>query len=288
MNPSRGAVASEPFELRVDRNSSLPGRAWRAPNPRALIAIAHGIGEYCARYSALASDLARAGYTVVSVDFPGHGDARGPRGDIPSWLRLRDQVLPGLLTAGQSLDGIPERLPRVVFGHSMGGVLALDFALHQPRAISAVAVSAVGLKSAPPPWWKLMMGRIAKVVAPSAGFPTGLNEGGMSRDPEVEKLRAEDAMIHRQISPRLYFAFLDARARVLNDAKRLAIPALLMHGEADSVVDIEGSREVFAAAPKGLATLITYPDAYHEIFNDPARDQAVSDLVKWLGQVLPR
>jgi alpha-beta hydrolase superfamily lysophospholipase len=53
-------------------------------------------------------------------------------------------------------------------------------------------------------------------------------------------------------------------------------------------VDIEGSREVFAAAPKGLATLITYPDAYHEIFNDPARDQAVSDLVKWLGQVLPR
>ncbi len=281
-------MPSEPFELRIDRGASLPGRAWRAANPRALVAIAHGIGEYCARYSALASDLAKAGYTVVAVDFPGHGDAPGPRGDIPSWLALRDQVLPGLLLAGQSLDGIPERLPRVLFGHSLGGVLAMDFALHQPRAIAAVAVSAIGLRSAPPPWWKLLVGRIARVVAPTAGFPTGLNEGGMSRDPEVEELRAKDPMIHRKISPRTYFDFLDARNRVLRDARRLAIPALLMHGEADSVVDIAGSNEVFAAAPKGLATLITYPDAYHEIFNDPARAQAVPDLVKWLGMALAR
>jgi len=51
-------------------------------------------------------------------------------------------------------------------------------------------------------------------------------------------------------------------------------------------VDPHGSLEFVGAAPHDLCRLITYGDAYHEIFNDPARTECVRDLVGWLDLVL--
>ena len=108
----------------------------------------------------------------------------------------------------------------------------------------------------------------------------------MSRDREVLDLRKADPMVHDRISPRLYFAIEKARARVLSEGRRLAVPALLLHGAADKVVDPHGSLEFNGLAPHGMSRLFSYKDAYHEIFNDPARDQAMRDLIGWLDAVL--
>jgi len=286
MNPSAGQVPASEIEIRFDRGASLPGRAWCAPNPRALVAIIHGLGEHSGRYAALASDLVRARFTVVALDLPGHGEAPGPRGDMASWTAVRDTIVPLLFTASRGLPGQPLELPHVLFGHSLGGVMALDFALAHPRQILAVAASAPGLRSAIPPWWKLALANVARATAPAAGFPHGLDESGMSRDAEVLALRKSDRLMHDKISPRLYFAFEEARQRVMRDARQLKVPALLQHGAADRVVDPHGSLEFVGAAPHDLCRLITYGDAYHEIFNDPARTECVRDLVGWLDLVL--
>jgi len=285
VNPSEGAIAPTRIEVRADR-TVLPGQVWAAESPRALVGVIHGLGEYGARYAAFASDLVRAGYTVAAVDWPGHGEAPGPRGDVPSWIAFRDQVVPALLGAHQTFARQPERLPHVVFGHSMGGVMALDFALAHPQGIAGVAVSAPGLRSAIPPWWKLALANVARVTAPSVGFPHGLPEGAMSRDPEVMRLRKDDPVMHDRISPRLYAAFTEARQRVIRDARRLQVPALVMHGEADDVVYPSGSAEFAAAAPRGLVRHRTYSGGFHEIFNDPARDAAMKDLIAWLRDVV--
>ncbi len=286
MNPSVGPVPASSIEVRFEKGSSLPGRVWCAPNPRALVGIVHGLGEHSGRYAALAGDLVKARFTVAAFDLPGHGEAPGGRGDIPSWTQVRDQIVPLLFTATRGLPGQPPELPRVLLGHSLGGVMALDFALARPQEIMAVVASAPGLKSAIPPWWKLALANAARVTSPAAGFPHGLDESGMSRDPEVLRLRASDRLVHDRISPRLYFAFEEARQRVMRDARRLKIPALVLHGAADRVVDPRGSLEFNAAAPHSMCRLITYRDAYHELFNDPARDQAIKDLTGWLDAVL--
>ena len=286
MNPSAGAVQASNIEVRFERGAQLPARAWCADHPRALIAILHGLGEHGGRYAALASDLVRARFTVVALDLPGHGEANGPRGDIPSWTMVRDKIVPLLFTASRGLPGQPLELPHVLFGHSMGGVMALDFALAHPKEILAVVASAPGLKTTIPPWWKLALANVARSAAPAAGFPHGLDESGMSRDPEVLAWRKADRLMHDKISPRLYFAFEEARQRVMRDARQLKVPTLLQHGAADRVVDPHGSLEFVAAAPHDLCRLITYRDAYHEIFNDPARPEAVRDLIGWLDAVL--
>jgi alpha-beta hydrolase superfamily lysophospholipase len=77
----------------------------------------------------------------------------------------------------------------------------------------------------------------------------------------------------------------EARQRVMAEAQRLAIPALLMQGMKDRIIDPRGALEFNVAAPHGMARVLTYPEAYHEIFNDLDRDQAIQDLAGWLDAV---
>lgn len=286
MNPSIGRVPEIGIDVRVDRNTALPGRVWCAERPRALIAITHGLGEHSGRYAALASDLVDARYSVVVLDLPGHGEATGPRGDVPSWALMRDQVIPAMFTASRGLPNQPPDLPHVILGHSMGGALALDYVLAHPKGLSAAIISAPALKTAMPPWWKLALANVARATNPSAGFPHGLDESGVSRDPEVIKGRAADPRMHDRISPRLYFEFNEASQRVMRDARRLSVPTLLLQGMADRLVDPKGALEFAGAAPHGMVRLVTLKDAYHEVFNDPGRDAVIKDMLAWLDAAM--
>jgi alpha-beta hydrolase superfamily lysophospholipase len=286
VNPGAGNVPASLIEVRLERGLMLPGRVWCAQRPRALVAVVHGLGEHCARYAALAADLVQARCCVVALDLPGHGEAPGPRGDVPSWTQLREQVVPAMFTALRGLPGQPMDLPHVLFGHSLGGVLALDYAIAHPRTLVGAVASSPALRTGMPPWWKLALGQAGRLTAPSAGFAHGLDEGGMVRDPEALALRGQDPRVHGRISARLYFSFNEARQRVLREARRLQVPTLVLQGLGDRIADPKGALEFNAAAPHGMVRLITYADVYHEVFNDPDRGQAVRDLLGWLDAVL--
>lgn len=286
MNPSDSRVHATQIDVRIDKETQLPGRAWCADRPRALVAIVHGLGEHSGRYGALASMLVERRFTVVSLDLPGHGEAPGARGDAKSWTQLRDLVIPAMFTVTRGMPGQPPDLPIVLLGHSMGGLLALDFALAHPKTILGLVVSAPAVKSDPPPAWKKTLASIAKAVTPSAGFSNGLDESGISRDPEVLTARDQDPLVHNKISPRLYFGLEEARKRVMVEARRLAVPTLILQGAADRVVNASGALELNGLSPHGMVRLITYRDGYHEVFNDLSRDQAIQDLVGWLDAIL--
>ena len=287
MNPSQAHVPAIRIEVRVDGETLLPGRVWCADRPRAQVAIVHGLGEHSGRYAALAERLVERHFTVAAIDLPGHGEAKGARGDARGWEFLRDRCVPAAFTASRGMFDQPPDLETVLIGHSMGALLALDFALSRPRSLLAVVASAPALRGNAPPAWKLLLARAARLLAPAAGFPHGLDESGMSRDPQVLALRRDDPLVHDRISPRLYFGFEAARERVMAEARRLSVRAFVLQGMADRVVAPAGALDFGAAAPPGMARVITYPDAYHEIFNDLDRERVIGDLLGWLDTVLP-
>ena len=286
VNPSESRVPATQIDVRIDKETQLPGRAWCAERPRALVAIVHGLGEHSGRYGALASTLVDRRFTVVSLDLPGHGEAPGPRGDAKSWIQLREQVVPAMFTVTRGMPGQPPDLPVVLLGHSMGGLLALDYALAHPRGLLGLVLSAPAIKSDPPPGWKMMLAQVAKAMSPASGFPNGVPVGGISRDPEVLAARAQDPLVHDKISPRLYFGLAEARSRVLAEARRLAVPTLVLQGAADKVINPSGALELNGLAPHGTVRLFTYRDGYHEVFNDLGRDEVIRDLVGWLEAIV--
>jgi alpha-beta hydrolase superfamily lysophospholipase len=280
MNPARGRIAAAPLAIALDGGSTLAGRLWTAASPRGVVAIVHGLGEHVGRYEAFASDLVEAGHTAAAFDWPGHGRSPGRRGDA-HWTGVRDRAIPALLRAlGLAA---PPGLPVRLFGHSMGGTMALDYALAHPSTIDAVIATAPALRAAPPAWWKLAGGHVMRVLAPGVGIPHGLPVHGLSRDPEVVTLYTSDPLVHGVISGRLYFGLAEAQARVLATAATLAVPALVLVGTADPVVDWTGARDVVAAAPAARARLVPIEGAYHEILNDLCRDAVVRSIVEWLA-----
>jgi alpha-beta hydrolase superfamily lysophospholipase len=287
MNPANGSVNAIGIEVRIDRATTLPGRVWCAERPRALVAIVHGLGEHSGRYAALASDLVtRTRCTVVAFDLPGHGEAPGPRGDFSSWPLVRDRVIPAMFTATRGLPDQPFELPIVLLGHSMGGVLALEYALAHQRDLLALVLSAPGLRTAMPPWWKLAAANIARATAPGMGFPSGIDVSGITRDPEALQRYRDDPRVHDRISSRTYFAFREAGQHCLREARQLSLPTLLLQGMADRVVDPKGALELAGAAPHGVIRFRTFTDGYHEIFNDLGRDEVVRDLAAWLDAAI--
>jgi alpha-beta hydrolase superfamily lysophospholipase len=286
VNPSACQIPATQIDVRIDRGTALPGRVWCADRPRALVAIVHGLGEHCARYAAAADALVERRFTVVSLDLPGHGEAPGPRGDLRSWTDVRDRIVPAMFTVTRGLPGQPMDLPVVLLGHSMGGLMALDYALAHPKTLLGVVASAPAIRTAPPPPLKVALGKVASLVQPAAGFPNGIRDEDISRDPEVLAARKADPLMHDRISPRTYFAMVEARARVLADARRLAVPTLLLQGAADKVVDPKGTLEFTVGAPHEHVRLVTYRDAYHEVLNDLCRAEVLKDLIGWLDAIV--
>lgn len=286
MNPATCSLPCISIDVRVDRETVLPGRVWCAERPRALIAIVHGLGEHSGRYGALAQEFVKGRFTCVSLDLPGHGETSGPRGDIPSWEKLREQIVPAMFTAARGLPDQPLELPVVLLGHSMGGVIALDHALAHPKGLSALVLSAPALRTAMPPWWKLAMANVARVATPSGGFPNGLDPEGLSRDPEVVKAYRDDPLVHDRISPRTYFAFQEAAQRCRLNIRNLQVPTLMFTGMADRLVDPKGALEAAGAAPHDMMRFVTWSDAYHESMNDTGREKVIQDVLAWLDAAL--
>ena len=135
MNPAVGNVPAVGIEVRVDRATVLPAPPGAPSAPRARGDRARtrrtwrplrGAGRR-AREGALHGGRARPA---------GTRRRERPRGDMASWAQVRDQVLPAMFTATRGLPDQPfEDLPRVLLGHSMGGVLALDYAIAHPRQL---------------------------------------------------------------------------------------------------------------------------------------------------------
>jgi len=256
---------------------------WQAWLPdgdaRAVVGLAHGASEHSGRYAWTGEQFAARGYGLYALDHRGHGKSAGPRAVID---RMDNAVadLGTLLSmaAHQSGNGAKPFL----FGHSMGGCVALAFATRRQHEIRGLMLSApVAVLAAASPMQRAA-GHLLSIVAPKLGvFP--IDSSTVSRDPEVVRDYDSDPLnYHGKLPARTVHELSQEVARFYDAVPQITVPLLVQVGTGDELVPPGGSELVYERASSEDKTIERYDGLYHEILNEPEREQVVADTLAWL------
>jgi acylglycerol lipase len=273
---------------------STPGRAayWQAWLPdgpaRAIVVIVHGIHEHSGRYAHVGHRLATAGFAAYAADHRGHGRSGGRRANIERMALVVDDLSSFVRFATQR----HARLPVFMVGHSLGGLIALHW-VTEPHWATEPEGRLDGLVVSGPAVEVLVGSALAKRLAGvlSALVPdlrvSSINADWISRDPEVVRAYREDPLVdHGRIKARTGAEILATIESLPARLPQLSVPLLLLHGTGDRICAPTSSIMVHDAVSSPDKTLRRYQGLYHELFNEPEREQILTDLISWLNQHL--
>lgn len=254
------------FELTCPDGVRLYARAFETECPRAVLCVAHGLGEHGDRYQRFAEVMNRHGITVYVHDHRGHGrnvDKKSQRGIARMRDLERDMV--AMIQHAKEETG----LPVFQFGHSLGGLIGLFTTLNaKPPVVGAIITSPwLQLVNPPPRALFEVVSAMAGVLNPIS-IPNGIPASTLSHDAAVCAAYDVDPYNHDRIGLGLAGDANRAAQWVLENPQELKVPLLLCHGAQDPVCSVEGSR-AFAAKASGVR-YVEFPNAFHEIHNEPA------------------
>ena len=257
--------------VRVFRQAWLPDGP-----PKAVMALAHGASEHSGRYAWVGEQLASRGIAVHALDHRGHG-----RTGDGAYIDRMDNAVADLGTLIEHARGAHGR-GVLLFGHSVGGCIAIAYALRHQDRIEGLALSAplAALDAAPLPL--RVAGRVLSVVAPRVGV-VDVEAEAVSRDPEVVRDYEQDPLNHHGRLPARTVAELASAIDGFEAAMpRLQLPLLVMHSPLDRLTPFHGGQMVHDRASSSDKTFIAYDELYHELLNEPEREQVLQDLAQWV------
>ena len=267
------------YTLQSKDNLSLYGQSWQPETePKAVVCLVHGLGEHSGRYTHVAEYLAKGGYALLAFDLRGHGKSGGRRGHTPSFEAFMQDID---LFLADARGRFPDK-PIFLYGHSLGGMLVLNYVLRRKPQLNGVVVTGAGLRSPiAEQKAKITFARIAGSLLPNVSMPTGLDANAVSRDPEVVQRYKDDPLVHGVSTLSMAKSGFEAIPYVFEHAAELTLPLLLMHGTADQLAYASGSQEV-AKLVKGDCTLKLWEGLAHEVHNEPEKEQVLAYMTGWL------
>jgi len=285
-----GSASSPPAVPNRHVDGDRPGAAglrlyWQGwlpdGEPRAAVVIAHGVSEHGGRYRYVVERLVPEGFAVYAPDHRGHGRSEGKRAQVDRMAHLVAD-LDGMVDHARSSH---PSCPLFLLGHSMGGCIAIVYALAHQAKLDGLVLSAplAALDAAPLPL--RIVARGLSVVLPDVGL-FEVSADAVSRDPaEVKAYQDDPLTFGGKLPARTLQELADAVGRFEAEAHGLSVPLLVMIGTADALVPPTAGRMIHDKASSADKTLKTYDGFFHEIFNEPAgeRDRPLNDLAAWLS-----
>lgn len=261
-------------------NLDIFAQAWEPimPQPKAVICLVHGLGEHTSRYAHVAEAFGREGYVLFGADLRGHGRSGGARGHISSIEDFMKDIDFSLEQARAHYPG----LPIILYGHSLGGIQVLYYGLtHKPNVKGVIAASS-GLRTAlEQQKVKIMMAKVLGSLMPNTSMASGLDAKSISHDEKVVQAYINDPLVHDKISLGFGKIMIGVTSWTLAHAGEFSLPLLLTHGKADMIAFPASSTE-FAASLKGNCALVLWDDAYHELHNEPEKEEVFKSMTLWM------
>jgi alpha-beta hydrolase superfamily lysophospholipase len=255
-------------------------QCWQTDQPeKGVVCLVHGLGEHSGRYAHWANLLNQAGYDFAAYDLRGHGKSGGQRGHASSFDDYVKDTDILLTVAEEKYPGIP----RFLYGHSLGGLIVTYYALLKKPRLNGVIVTALSNKtSIQEQKVKLILSKALGSIVPKMSIATGLVPATISKDPEVVTRYVSDPLVHHIATVGWGKSALDAIAWSDKHVSEWTLPVLFMHGEKDQLAYAEGSKE-FAGKIKADCILKIWPGLYHEVHNEPEKEQVFEYMLNWLN-----
>ena len=253
--------------------------------PRAELLFVHGLAEHSGRYGHVMRYFAEKGFDCWALDYRGHGKSPGVRVHVDRF----DEFLLDIAAACRLVRTEQASLPLYLVGHSQGGLLVLRHVLAQPEGINGIIVSSpfLGMHPTAAPSAPLhMVANVISTFSPKLMFSKIADPKFLSRDPQVAEAYVADPLVSDTVSARWFTEVLQAQADTLARAPNLAVPALVMQSGDDRLADPAATRAWVAAAPAELVEYVEWDGFYHEMFNEPEKEQVFEKMEGWLaGQI---
>ncbi|MGZ4325825.1 MAG: alpha/beta hydrolase [Solirubrobacteraceae bacterium] len=275
--------------MTAPRESSFAGaggleifwRAWLTDgDATAVVVIAHGAGEHSGRYSHVAQRLVDQGYAIYAIEHRGHGRSQGPRALID---RIDNAVADLDKLVALAADAHPGA-PLFLLGHSMGGTIALSYALAHQQRLAGLVLSGPLAALDPVPAPMRITARTLSALAPRTPL-IAIDSSLVSRDPAVVADYRSDSLVHHgKLPARTVVELADAIEAFPGAVAAITVPTLIMYGTDDGLCPPHGSMMLSERIGSPDKTLTAYPGLFHEILNEPEREQVLDDLCSWLEQ----
>lgn len=299
------------FSLPTPSGAALNVYVSQAAHPRAIIQLNHGLAEHAARYEAFAAKLNAAGFHVYAQDHRGHGFTKAPDAEIGFFGKgdMAQIVLDDVATLHHHIAQEHPDLPIILFGHSMGGLITMNYALQNPHNLAAVAIWNANFSGG-------ILGRLAQAILkyerwrlgsdvpsrilPKLTFQTWGKQIKGARTPfdwlshipaAVDRYNA-DPLCGWDASVAMWQTIFDwvfngSDAKALNSLPK-HLPFYLVGGGEDPATEQatatrQQAKRLQTAGLINVETTI-YPQARHETLNDIVADEATEAFILWASK----
>jgi alpha-beta hydrolase superfamily lysophospholipase len=283
------------FELTAGDGYTVEAHRWQgATQPRAIIQLAHGMGEHSLRYRPLANALTQAGYVVYANEHRGHGKGAAARDALGEFgPRGFAGLVDDMALLSRHARAAHPGLPLILLGHSMGSFATQYYLVKHSELLSGAVLSgttALDLLGA-----ALQSGfRLEDMNAALPDVRTPFD--WLSRDPAQVDAYIADPLCGFTVSAEglgsMFANLADLTPAAMQTRIRPGLPLYLFVGDQDPVSNkaewfyplVQRYREA------GLQDVSchVFGGARHETLNETNREEVVAVLLAWIARVVGR
>ncbi len=272
-------MTREEYHWETKDHLHLYGQAWKpGTTPKAVVNYVHGFGSHSNRADFLFEELVKHDIAIVTLDYRGHGKSSGKRG----YVKKYDDLLSDIKVLTKQSKKIFPKTPVFLYGHSLGGNLAINYILRKKHEVKGVIAASPWIKLTNPPGTKkILSAKIISKIFPRVVLNANINPEILSRDKTIQNHYHQDNLVHNRLSPKLYFQIEKAGNYILVNKHKINIPVLLMHGNKDKLTSCKATKHM--AKNTGQNTIIKiWKNNFHELHNELDKQKIIDYVVKWI------
>lgn len=257
-------------------------RSWKTES-RDVLLIAHGLGAHSGWFIDMGNELATLGLTVYAMDHRGFGRSEG----LPGHVERFDTYV-------EDLEAVLEELRRrhttegkrarfYLLGHSMGGIFATHLAAKHGKLLDGVIFLNPWVRDTSKASLGMLLGVFGGGLLHSKRLwrtPGGTE--GMTTNPEATQMLESDPYWRRDLTANFLLQIFRMRLQVLDLARGISVPALVIQAEQDKSVVPAASRQLYETLGSVDKSWQAYPDYAHDSELEAERAQLDRDIVQWI------